>query len=218
MTDGAQYLLPGGGPAGAAESFADRLGAAADPARTIERTYYDTFDGRLRAAGLTLVQCDGALRLDGDGALAERRTAPERILVGDLPPGPLHDALAGLVDVRALIPTARVRSRERALRVLDDERKTVVRLRIESPSLVRGGRVRTALRPRVHVLGVRGYDRALQRRAAHAGGRARAGARRPRRSTTRRWSPPAATRRASRRSRACRSSADGPPPRRPRPS
>jgi CHAD domain-containing protein len=161
MAERAQYLLPEDtAPATAAERLAERLGATAEPARTSTRTYYDTFDGRLHAAGLALVHADGELRL-GDLAAQARPSAPERLLLADLDPGPLRDALAGHIEMRALLPAARVRSRERVLRVLDDERKTVVRLRVELPALAGNGRA--GLRPRVHVLGVRGYDGALRR-------------------------------------------------------
>jgi CHAD domain-containing protein len=161
MAERAQYLLPEDtAPARAVERLAEALGAAAEPARTSTRTYYDTFDGRLRAADLALVHARGELRL-GELAAEERSRAPERLLVAELAPGPLREALAGVVEMRALLPAARVRSRERALRVLDGERKTVVRLRVETPSLAGNGRA--ALRPRVHVLGVRGYDGALER-------------------------------------------------------
>ena len=161
MAERAQYLLPdGAAPEATAELLEERLGAEVEALRTATRTYYDTFDGRLRAAGMALVHADGALRLDETAALA-RRAAPARLLVADLEPGPLREALAGVVEMRALLPAARVRSRERALRVLDGQRKTVVRLRVEAPALVGDGR--GGLRARVHVIGVRGYDRALSR-------------------------------------------------------
>src|SRR4051812_23593163 len=122
MSDGAEYLLPAGtAPAAAAKLLTERLGAAAEPARPFSRTYYDTFDGRLRAAGMALVHAGGALRLDALAA-PERRGPPERLLVADLPAGALRDRLAGVAEMRALLPTARLRGRERALRVLDGER------------------------------------------------------------------------------------------------
>jgi CHAD domain-containing protein len=159
-TEAVEYLLPAGTrPAAAGALLGGRLDVAAEPLRSGRRTFYDTFDGRLRAAGLTLVHEDGRLALAG-GAAAPCATAPERLLLSDLPAGPLRDALAPVVDVRALLPTAAIRSRARRLRVLDGEGKTVVRLVVEAPAL--DGR-RSALRPRIRVLGVRGYDGARRR-------------------------------------------------------
>jgi CHAD domain-containing protein len=158
--EGVEYLLPAGTrPAAATALLEGRLAVTAEPVRSHRRTFYDTFDGRLRAAGLTLVHEDGRLAL-GDGAAASLDEAPERLLVADLPAGRLRDTLAPLVDVRALTPAAAVRGHVRRLRVLDAEGKTVVRLVVEAPAL--DGR-RKALRPRLHVLAVRGYDGALRR-------------------------------------------------------
>jgi CHAD domain-containing protein len=76
----------------------------------------------------------------------------------------LRDALSPVVDVRALLPVVRVRCRERPLDLLDDERKTVVRLALEAPALVNSERTRTAsLRPRIRIAAVRGYEHELER-------------------------------------------------------
>jgi CHAD domain-containing protein len=158
--EGVEYLLPAGTrPAAAMALLEGRLAVTAEPVHSRRRTFYDTFDGRLHAAGLTLVHEDGRLTL-GDGAAAALEQAPDRLLVADLPAGRLRDLLAPLVDVRALVPAAAIRGRVRRMRVLDAEGKTVVRLVAEAPSL--DGR-RKALRPRLHVVGVRGYDGALRR-------------------------------------------------------
>lgn len=157
-TDGAQYVLPDGtGPAAVPDLLAGHLDVEGDAVRAADRTYLDTFDGRLHRAGLALVHEDGRLRLwEGyrDRAAADVRELPDKLLADDLPPGPLRDALAPIVDVRAVLPTVRIRGPVRPLRVLDDEGKTVVRLVAEAPA---------KLSPRLHVIGVRGYDKALRR-------------------------------------------------------
>jgi len=166
---GAQYLLPEGVDLRAAsEMLAAHLALVGDRARVVERTFYDSFDGRLHARGLVVAQADGRLALldgvaYGEQAAVDRDDAPERILLDDLPAGPLRDRLAPIVDVRALTPTARVRSSIRPLRVLDDEAKTVVRLVVEAPVAAVGGRRRLPLGPRLQVIPVRGYDAALAR-------------------------------------------------------
>jgi CHAD domain-containing protein len=122
------------------------------------RTYYDTFDGRLRAGGKPAVYEDGRLAMDGVSMGVEH--PPERMLAAELAPGRFRDALAPLIDVRALLPLAELQIRERRLRILDSERKTVVRARIESPSLAESGE---ALRARVRLAALRGYDSELER-------------------------------------------------------
>jgi CHAD domain-containing protein len=133
-----------------------------------DRTYYDTFDGLLHAAGLSLVHEDGRLSVvERDTGLvragAPMPTPTRPVFARDLPQGSLRDALAPLVDVRALLPLAHLHSRERPISVLDDQRKTVVRLALEEPALTDSDNGWTALRPRVRMIGIRGYDRAFAR-------------------------------------------------------
>jgi CHAD domain-containing protein len=166
----AQYLLPEAlGVTEASDALASHLTVEGDGAGGAERTFYDTFDGRLHAAGLALVHDGGRLALvDGatyaERAATEQAKAPQRVLAIELPAGPLREALQPVVDVRAAIPIARVSGRRRALRVLNDDAKTVVRVAVEAPALVLPGRRRRVpLRARVRVAPVRGYDRELER-------------------------------------------------------
>jgi CHAD domain-containing protein len=128
------------------------------------RNYYDTFDGLLYAAGLSLVHEDGML------SLIERATGlvrislatpppPMPLFAADLEPGPLHDALRELTEVRALLPLVQVHSRERRMSVLDGEQKTVVRLALEETSLAGQAGTTSSLRPRLRITPVRGYDK-----------------------------------------------------------
>jgi CHAD domain-containing protein len=163
---GVEYLLPDGVRADTA--LAERLDVAGEPLRALQRTFYDTFDGRLHDEELVLIHEDGRMTLVeaagyGGRVGAEHARAPARLLAADLPPGPLREALEALVEMRALLPTATVRTRTRRLRVLDDEGKTVVRLAAETASLTADGRARTPLRSRLHVMPVRGYDGELRR-------------------------------------------------------
>ena len=168
MVPGAQYLLPlGAGEAAARTMLAEHLMIEPEPARPSDRTYYDTFDGRLHAAGLVLVHAAGRLALVDGTAYAEQAAlpseeSPERILAHELAEGSLRDLLEPIADVRALTPIARVRSRVRPLRVLDGQAKTVVRLVIESRALAVANGRGVPLGPRLHVAGVRGYDKELQ--------------------------------------------------------
>jgi CHAD domain-containing protein len=128
-----------------------------------ERAFYDTFDRRLRNKGLSLVHEEGALRLHDAGgrelAGAALGDAPDRLDPHDLPTGVLRDAVVPVCDIRVLLRSAQVRSERRRTPVLDDEGKTVARLISEQAVLAGGG----SLRPRLYCLGVRGYEKELDR-------------------------------------------------------
>jgi CHAD domain-containing protein len=163
-----QLLLPDGVAAAAvADALAAELPIVTQHAHTIDRTFWDTFDGRLHDAGLALVAAGGRLVLadaatSAEEAAGELPRAAARLFAGDLPAGPLRDRLAPLIEMRALTPAARVRSRFLPLNVLDDVGKIVVRLRVEEPVAVLGAR-NAPLPSRLHVTGVLGYDRQFER-------------------------------------------------------
>ena len=170
MVAGVEYLLPRGLDVGSVDALlTERLELECERVRTGRRTFYDTFDGRLHAKGLVLVHEEMRLVLRDDeherAGLACPEKAPQRVAVPDLPDGPLRAALAAICGVRALQATASLRGRRRLLRVLDGERKTIVRLVAEEATLARNGSGNGAhaLRPRLHVEPVRGYARALRR-------------------------------------------------------
>jgi CHAD domain-containing protein len=161
---GTQLLLPDGlSASGAADRLAGLVAVVTQRAHAVDRTFWDTFDGRLHGAGLALADAGGRLVLMDAETYAERASAEQkrgakRLLIDDLPAGALRDALAPLLEMRALSPIARLRSRQLPINVLDERGKIVVRLRAEEPTAMRGADVKVALRPRLHVIGVRGYD------------------------------------------------------------
>jgi CHAD domain-containing protein len=166
--DATQYLLPEGrGLDAAVAGLAGRFDIASGPVEVTDRTFYDTFDGRLRAAGLALFAERGRLVAAAGPAYAERAAGPvppgERVFAAELGGGGLRDLLEPIVEVRALLPIARVRGRSRALRVRNRDEKTVVRLVVEAVAGVGDDGEAVGLRSRVLVVGVRGYDRALAR-------------------------------------------------------
>jgi CHAD domain-containing protein len=131
-----------------------------------DRTYYDTFDGLLRARGLSVVHENGRLALIDRHTGVVRAAIPavspgHAILPMNLDDGPLRQALLPIVDVRALLAVAQVHSRVRGLDVLDDRQKTVVRITLEEPAVVGSRRRAKPLRPRVRLGAVRGYDNEL---------------------------------------------------------
>jgi CHAD domain-containing protein len=157
------YLLPTGMTfASASRELASRLTIRAGMTRSSDRAYYDTFDGLLYRADLMAVWDDGQFALveRGSERVVARAAADKpgsRVFAADLPRGRLRDSVRGLIDVRALLPLTEIHIRERPLDVLDGERKTVARIRLEEPTV---GRRRLATR--VQLRAVRGYAQAEQ--------------------------------------------------------
>jgi CHAD domain-containing protein len=167
-----QLLLPEGLSASAvADTLAAEIPIVSQKAHTIERTFWDTFDGRVHGAGMALVGAAGRLALldattSGEHAGEILRRPTPRLLAVDLPAGALRERLEELIEMRAVLPVVRVKSRQLPLNVLDDIGKIVVRLRVEEPTALgdgAGAGAGVALRPRLHVIGVLGYDRELER-------------------------------------------------------
>jgi CHAD domain-containing protein len=168
---GVELLLPASlDGAGLFALLADRHDVELGKPKTLDRILLDTFDGRLRAAGLTAERSTGrpasrTLTLREPGAPPRTAEVPEaqRHLADELPAGPVRDRLAGVLGVRALLPLVRVRGRARSLAVLDGEAKTVVRLEVEQAEVVADGRGPRPLAPRLGVRPVLGYDKAFKR-------------------------------------------------------
>ncbi len=136
-----------------------------EPERKINRTYYDSFDWRLLHAG---------------GAL-EAETVPEGIRINwqdlergtrlgsallkdpprfptDFPAGDLRERLMAILEMRALLPMAGVESRVQTLRLLDEEEKTVLRVRLETNNCLSSeGGIKGPLTGRIRLLSVKGY-------------------------------------------------------------
>jgi CHAD domain-containing protein len=129
--------------------------------RESERIYYDTYDGLLHSAGAELAYADGRLSC-GERSVA-LAAPPGRVFAFELPAGSLRDELEPLLDVRAALPIARVRSRTTTTPVLDDQGKTVVRILVEEPSLVTSSGRAVPLRARLRLAPVRGYGAELER-------------------------------------------------------
>jgi CHAD domain-containing protein len=164
-----QLLLPDGLTASAAaDTLAGHVAVVTQRAHRTDRTFWDTFDGRLHGAGLALVDTGSRFALT-DAASYEEQAGEDharglrRVLLDVLPAGELRERLAPIVEMRALTPVVRVRSRLLPINVLDDEGKIVVRLQAEEPTVLSSGDEKVALRARLNVVGVRGYDAAFER-------------------------------------------------------
>jgi CHAD domain-containing protein len=163
-------LLPDGTTVQAATAALERtLRLRPRAEEDTERTFYDTVDGLLHGAGLSVVHEHaelGLVSLNGSrrpGPRTAWAAAPRRVLAIELDDGQLRDELVPVVGVRALTACARIHSRARAFDVLNTEDKTVVRLTVEQPTVIASGERLVPLGPRVRMTAVRGYDKQLER-------------------------------------------------------
>jgi CHAD domain-containing protein len=132
----------------------------AGPRETVERVRLDTFDRRLRAAGLALEQVSAgrdrhlALRLpDGTTKVAPLSAEPGWPALADaLPDGPVRAAVAPVTGIRALMTQGSQRRRVRRLQLRNGDDKLVVRVAVEAPVADPSGSAT------VRVEALRGYD------------------------------------------------------------
>lgn len=143
-----------------APSFAVQL----DGEHEQRRTFYDTFDRRLRRAGMSLVHERRRLTLvDENGterAAADMPRARKRLFARDLQGG-LRELLVGVAKVRAMTPVAQVQSRRRIGEVVDEQEKAVAQLELEEPKLPQANNAR--LRPRLYARRMPGSGKAFSR-------------------------------------------------------
>lgn len=154
-------------PGVSAAAVAEILGSTGPPASgaPVQRTWYDTFDQRLRQRGWQLCRvCTGGgvarLALEGrDGTLlAGSDWGDGDIGPVDLLPPALRERIASVTEERVLLPLVEVHGRESVLAILDSREKTVARVTVDSRRAVRPRRL--ALPPVVTVTPLRGYEKA----------------------------------------------------------
>ncbi len=131
----------------------------------------DTFDWRLYRADARLsavTRGQGTLlRLEVNGSWCESSLNGSVVpaFSWELPAGDLHDLIAPLIDVRCLLPLVNLQVREQALRILNADQKTVVRLTIEHTTVTtsEGGQPVESLQPVLRLAPVKGYQKAARR-------------------------------------------------------
>jgi CHAD domain-containing protein len=168
------FALPDGVDPPALLSFlAERLDVVAAPVAPLTYTVLDTADRRLRAEGLDLTVEHGraertlVLRPEpGAAPLTARAGRRQRWLAGDLPAGPLRERLAPVIEMRALLPLARVHVDAQSLSVRNADLKTVVRLRVASHAALQTDGAQAPLASRLEATGVLGYPKPLARLVA----------------------------------------------------
>ena len=109
------------------------------PVKPVRRTRLDTFDHRLRAAGMTLQHQSGR---DGDVLILgdHEKTLSQPLgdvrwpaLADAMPPGRLRDLTAPVTGIRALIAMSQESRRLRRLDLLNEDAKTVARVDVDEP-------------------------------------------------------------------------------------
>jgi CHAD domain-containing protein len=141
------------------------LGGSGGSPGPLRRAWLDTFDWRLHRAGLELEQIEAngltsiELRGSNGHVLSVTSTRPIEwpASAAVLPAGAVRDRVAAVAGVRALLETAWFDGSRSTLRLLDDERKTIARLHVDTS--LEGTKARMSMIP------LRGYDRETTRAA-----------------------------------------------------
>lgn len=138
-----------------------------EPRQALERIYLDSHDWRLYKGGGLLL----AKRTQGNYSLIWKDKKSGKPLasvhMADLPrwpaampPGHLKDCVSELLQMRALLPLAKVKSQMQVWRVLNEDEKTVARLSLEQPTCFNpSGHNKGELPVRLTLIPVKGYDR-----------------------------------------------------------
>ncbi|MGI8721026.1 MAG: CHAD domain-containing protein [Geodermatophilaceae bacterium] len=154
-------------------SLSPRFSVESSAARQVTRFWLDTDDWRLHNAGMVLEHTETPAddpRLVLHDAQGRRHTQPAQQIswparIDALPEGPVRSHIESVVGIRALLAATELRSRQQDLGVLNTDRKTVVRLHIES-SVRSGG---AQISDQLSVSAVRGYQDQADRVIARLG-------------------------------------------------
>jgi CHAD domain-containing protein len=138
-----------------------------EPARTVYRTYYDSFDWRLYLDNSLLEDTrDGNVHtlvwrtLKGEHRCPRLKLPEAPRFARDLPQGPFRKLMAPVLEMRELVPKVRIRSRINTLRVLNKDEKTVAWLIVAENNLPRQRGTRPVkLDNRATVIPVRGFPK-----------------------------------------------------------
>jgi CHAD domain-containing protein len=167
-----QFLVPEGTDLNRLQlNLQNVLGLSEVSSRVVEHTYFDTFDWRINLDGTVLEQISS----DEESLLTWRplngaRAHASEIIKGtlkfahDLPAGRLRNELERILEMRAFLPQASVRTRVRTFGLLNKEKKTVLRLAVEQHALKSSKRSRLRqLGSWIHILPVKGYDKPVKK-------------------------------------------------------
>jgi len=106
---------------------------------TEKLTYYDTFDWRLYNSSLVLYESEKELFLNqvGNGLAQQVKITSPPVFIQDFPESIIKKQLAPVIEMRALLKLADVRSQFTPYRVLNKDEKTVAWLIIEQVTPIR---------------------------------------------------------------------------------
>ncbi len=163
-----RYIVPTGFNAAAVDPGAGaRLSARPSGWKTATRSYFDSFDWRLYDEGSVIVEEAAGrqrslrwLSLTSGQVLASfaNRAAPS--FVSDLPPSPAQQRLSEILEMRALLPLARVRVRSRTCDFVDRQEKIVAQLVQEKWHLDPADGEAGWRETRLNLVPVKGYEKA----------------------------------------------------------
>jgi len=169
-----EYLVPDGMSSTQIRDLVKRhLPLAEDPEQDVTRRFCDSYDWRLYLAGASLEARRSAGRhqliwhdLQVDTPPCQQAIDNEPGLVRDIPDGPVRMLVAPILGIRCLLPLLEVHSRLQALRLLNEDDKTVVRVELEENRFTDLARDREGpLSARLRLLPVKGYEAELQKAA-----------------------------------------------------
>jgi len=132
----------------------------------VRRVYYDTFDWRVYANGDVLeekqegnevqLSCYSLNQESFHGSLRTSGNLPR--FAWDFPIGSLRVYLKPILEMRALLPQVKIDTKEHLFKLLNKDKKTILRVSFEENSLDDG----QTLASTVRVFSVKGYDRPLK--------------------------------------------------------
>ncbi len=147
------------------EALAETFSIHKEPLTTERRVHYDTADWQLSLCRLALCVNAKTLALRSYDAVFPLEELPCPTLPAtatDLPESRLRERLVTLIDDLPLTRLFSLHSRTLPIRILDQRQKTTARLIIEEHALAKKNQG-LALRPRIWVQPLRGYQREAQR-------------------------------------------------------
>ena len=138
-----------------------------DPARMLQRTWYDSFDWRLYSNDSSLEDTrDGNTHtlvwrtLKGTHRYPRLKLNKALQFASELPKGPFRERLEPILEMRELVPKFRIRSRTSTLRILNKDEKTVAYLVVEENTLPRQKGIKSGkFDNRAVVIPVRGFPK-----------------------------------------------------------
>lgn len=123
-----------------------------------QRCYYDTFDWRLHRSNMVFFSSGTALHLErfnGKKVAVAKGRRRAKFFWWDLETGELSDRLKPCIEMRALCPIVGIQTETTQFRIMNNDRKTVVRLVVRNDQLKKSD---SELPEQVFVYEVRGYE------------------------------------------------------------